>query len=791
MKLIKAQTPPHSNPLNWIAIPPSCTANRCDLFPFEPHILILPGECDFFRLFIFLLKPHTSFSFNKKETLQNILCFPYCCLYLTPDVIGDQKKIGKHLVKLLFYKLPRLLRGLLVAKGLIFYLYQMSTRYLLLLFLFTASLARAQVCSNPGQNPVTAFPVCGSTAFAQTTVPVCGDRTIPTPCTNTPDLFQDKNPYWYKFTCFEEGTLGFVITPNNLDDDYDWQLFDVTGHNADEVYTNPQLFVACNWSGEPGKTGTSSGETSLLFCEGTDVPVFSAMPQLQQGHNYLLLISHFTDSQSGYSLEFNGGSASITDTTPPGLQLANPLCDNRRISIRLNKRMKCSTLATNGSDFTISGASVSIEGASAATCNDGFDMDSLILSLSSPLAPGYYTISIVNGSDNNTLLDNCDAPIPAGDSLSFTVLPTQPAALDSISPPGCAPGELTLIFSDPVMCNSVAADGSDFTINGSSPVVITGAGTTCSDNVTTSVRVKLSAPIFNKGTYKVTLTKGTDGNTILNECSAETPAGSAAYFSTEDTVSANFAYKIDYGCKANTGTFSHAGGNLVNWWNWESGEGNISTLQNHVYVFPKYGEQYVRLYVSNGTCSDSSEVAFNLDNELKADFTAPTSLCPRDAASFKDTSIGKVEAWEWDFGNGNTSLLQNPPVQAYPVAASDKNYPVRLIVRNDRNCFDTAYRQVKVLYNCYIAVATAFTPNNDGINDFLYPINAYKAKNLVFKVFNRFGQLVFETKDFMKKWDGNYKGIKQQTGTYVWTLQYVNTDTGQPFSLKGTTVLIR
>ncbi len=668
----------------------------------------------------------------------------------------------------------------------------MSTRnLLLLLLLFCSSIAQAQVCSNLGQNPGTAFPVCGSSAFAQTTVAICGDRTIPTPCTNAAGLFKDKNPYWYKFTCFAPGTLGFVITPNNLDDDYDWQLFDITGHNPDEIYTNSQLFAACNWSGESGKTGASSIGKSLQLCEGGGVPLFSEMPQLQQGHDYLLLVSHFTDSQSGYSLAFNGGTTSITDTTPPGLQLATSSCDGQRISIKLNKRMKCRSLAANGSDFTISDPSVSVNGASAVSCTTGFDMDSLILTLSSPLAPGNYTISIVNGSDANSLLDNCDAAIPVGDSLSFTVIPSQPAAFDSITPPACAPDELNLIFSNPILCNSVAADGSDFIITGSPSAVITGASTVCSDNAGTIIKLKLSAPIYVQETYQVTLTKGSDGNTITNECSLETPAGSTVNFATKDTVSANFNYTISYGCKADTGSFLHNGDNEVTQWNWQFSNSASSNQQNPVYVFPGYGEQHVKLHISNGTCSDSSEAIFSLDNELKANFTAPASLCPQDAATFKDSSIGKVVAWDWNFGNGNTSTVKDPPVQVYRNTTADNNYPVMLVVRNDHNCLDTAYRQVKILYTCYIAVATAFTPNNDGINDYLYPINAYKAKNLVFKVYNRFGQLVFETTDFLRKWDGTFKGIKQQTGTYVWTLKYINTDTSQPFSLQGATVLIR
>src|SRR5678816_779851 len=90
-------------------------------------------------------------------------------------------------------------------------------------------------CDTLGQNPGTAFPVCGTDTFSISSVPICGDKRVPGPCTNVP--LTDKNPFWYKFTCFSAGTLGFVITPNTLSDDYDWQLFDVTNRNPNDVYT--------------------------------------------------------------------------------------------------------------------------------------------------------------------------------------------------------------------------------------------------------------------------------------------------------------------------------------------------------------------------------------------------------------------------------------------------------------------------------------------------------------------------------------------------------------------------
>src|ERR1700759_3750867 len=107
-----------------------------------------------------------------------------------------------------------------------------ARKLLILLFLlFIAVTNPRSQCTTLGQTPLTGFPVCGSSVFKQSSVPPCFNGTIPTPCPANGNVYQDLNPYWYKFTCFGAGTLKLTITPNNLGDDYDWQLFDVTGQN--------------------------------------------------------------------------------------------------------------------------------------------------------------------------------------------------------------------------------------------------------------------------------------------------------------------------------------------------------------------------------------------------------------------------------------------------------------------------------------------------------------------------------------------------------------------------------
>jgi len=142
-------------------------------------------------------------------------------------------------------------------------------------------------------------------------------------------------------------------------------------------------------------------------------------PTITAGHDYILLISHFSDSQSGYSLSFSGGSAVITDPTEPHLLKAIPDCDGKTIRLKLNKSMRCSSLTAAGTEFSISPAVTTVVSAATSSCTTGFDLSGLTITLASPLPEGDYQLIINSGSDGNTLLDNCDRQVPATEAVSF------------------------------------------------------------------------------------------------------------------------------------------------------------------------------------------------------------------------------------------------------------------------------------------------------------------------------------------------------------------------------------
>jgi gliding motility-associated-like protein len=88
-----------------------------------------------------------------------------------------------------------------------------------------------------------------------------------------------------------------------------------------------------------------------------------------------------------------------------------------------------------------------------------------------------------------------------------------------------------------------------------------------------------------------------------------------------------------------------------------------------------------------------------------------------------------------------------------------------------------------------IGVPTAFSPNGDGANDVLY-VRGAAVKTVDFRVYNRFGEMVFETTDMDIGWDGTYKGKPQEMEAYAWTLDATFIDDSF-VSQKGNVTLLR
>jgi gliding motility-associated-like protein len=130
---------------------------------------------------------------------------------------------------------------------------------------------------------------------------------------------------------------------------------------------------------------------------------------------------------------------------------------------------------------------------------------------------------------------------------------------------------------------------------------------------------------------------------------------------------------------------------------------------------------------------------------------------------------------------------QNGSTQSHMVAKQPGMYSV--VVTN--NC-GTAKDEILIKENtCDIYFPSAFTPNNDGKNDWFKMLGGYNFKEYHLVVYNRWGQKVFETFEPAKGWNGIFGGQLQPTATFVWYCEFKKPGNADKTKMKGTVTLIR
>ncbi|OIR00585.1 hypothetical protein GALL_172750 [mine drainage metagenome] len=661
---------------------------------------------------------------------------------------------------------------------------------ILILFFITTlcNVVTAQTCNQKGQLPNIPFKIC-SNIISQTLQNSCTGTIIPDTC-KTLSPRTDANATWYSFTSSADDSLGFVIEPFDLGDDFNWVLFDMTGRTVAEIYSNKKATIASDWSNMSGITGTSNAGTDLLNCHTEDNP-FSAIPQISKGHQYLLLICYngiVIPNKTGFKLTITKGIKSVVDTAAPYIQKVyeNSFnCSASKVTVIMNKKIACNSLSVDASNFSITGFTGNLINANVL-CGPANTGDTINIYTDTKLSTGNHQLIIHSDNLNSKIADECGNTVIDGETFSFSVVATSELKIDSIEKIGCKVDSIIIYFNKDINRTSLASDGSDFNFTGPSNIAIRkvvwyGA----------YIKIDFAKKVTIGGNDTLVIQKGTDGNTLIDDCGTPIPEGYSAILNFPDTIATNFAYKVGYGCLYDTIHFSNDGNNGLDEWYWMF-NGKVSGSQYPSFTNIDSGENHLYVYFSNRRCSDSLSTLISLVHKnFDVSFTMQDGACAGDTVPIINTSLGAIDNYVWEFGDGTYSSSPYPGFHIYPTDKYQKTYIVSLTASRGNTCYKSFKNSITVLPNCYIAVPSAFTPNGDGLNDYLYPLNAYKADHLIFRVFNRFGQIVFETRDWTVKWDGTYKSLQQPSGTYVWTLDYTDMDTGKKVSKKGTTVLLR
>lgn len=168
---------------------------------------------------------------------------------------------------------------------------------------------------------------------------------------------------------------------------------------------------------------------------------------------------------------------------------------------------------------------------------------------------------------------------------------------------------------------------------------------------------------------------------------------------------------------------------------------------------------------------------------------APFDTIVNPGAQFRLRAISPGITYQWSPAAGlDDAGIANPMVAVAGNIGETLQYEV--VATDDEGCKAEGYVKLRIYKGPDIYVPTGFTPNGDGRNDLFRPVPVGIASYNYFRVFNRWGQLVFSTTDMGRGWDGRLDGREQPTGPYVWMVEGVTADK-RLITKKGTVTLIR
>ena len=233
---------------------------------------------------------------------------------------------------------------------------------------------------------------------------------------------------------------------------------------------------------------------------------------------------------------------------------------------------------------------------------------------------------------------------------------------------------------------------------------------------------------------------------------------------------------------------------------WDFGDGNISNLCNGVnHTYTNSGLYDVTLTItSDNGCSGSTTIQnyIEVTPKPKASFSADPMITgtSNPVINFTNTTVNGTD-FIWSFGDDSALEYSYNATHTFP---DDKGgeYIVMLVASNGPNCNDTARAVIKIEEELIYYVPNTFTPDGDDFNETFKPIftSGFDPLHYNLKIFNRWGEIVFESNDSNYGWDGTYGADSSEQvkdGVYVWKIQFKNTNYDENIEAIGHVTLLK
>lgn len=545
--------------------------------------------------------------------------------------------------------------------------------------------------------------------------------------------FAETNSVWYTFTIQEDGLFSFILTPVADEDDYDWALFNLTDATCADIATDPSLEVSCNSYGEfgvNGPTGISTANGGIGNSNGPgnlNGPIFNADLPVSAGEVYVLLVMDWSGTPTGYTLDLSNTTATIYDDIGPQIESAELSCTNT-INVVFSENVVCSSL--DNVTWELEGADGTIVTASSydSDCSgpDGLTMG-ITLNFDENIVPESgeetFTLNIIN--DLGNVFDLCGNEV-AFENLEFDFTSEPIEVMPQVIDSDCD-------------ANNGQVDASSIT-NALAPVVYDLSG------------VSQATPLFNglaPGDYTLTVTDA-DGCVDIEQVTVGQPDPPVISSVTTTPVICG------QGC---TGTLIIEAGEVLSY----SIDGGVNISPDNLFTGLCEG-QYDILVNSGNNCEASTNATIGTTSPVQAEMSvSPFSASIYDPTfTFFNSSEGEVVA-EWFIGsNGVYQVFLGDSISYTFPDPTPGLYDIVLQVTDTAGCMSDIMGQVELLAEFSAFIPNSFTPNGDGVNDTFLPVlEGFIEDRYRLQVFDKWGDMIFETNDPNEPWtgqinDGNY-----------------------------------
>jgi gliding motility-associated-like protein len=274
--------------------------------------------------------------------------------------------------------------------------------------------------------------------------------------------------------------------------------------------------------------------------------------------------------------------------------------------------------------------------------------------------------------------------------------------------------------------------------------------------------------------------------TLIDPAFCNAPQTKSIQLRVDPLVKAKFSTP-GTGCAPYTANFVNQSGTSDVTWLFD--DGASTNVENPSKTYSTPGNYQVRLVARDpNTCNKADTSAYFtivVSDKPKAEFSwQPNPPISNTPTAFTNLSAGAIK-YKWDFGDGTGSTESNPSHQY----KSTGSFTAQLVAFNQFNCTDTFRLTVQALVSPLLDVPNAFTPGKFGINS-VVNVAGFGILKMDWRIYNRWGQMVFQSNDVKLGWDGKFKGKDQPMDVYTYTLDAEFSD-GNKIRKTGDITLIR